>query len=240
MFAVVVVALLASYFRESPLKVRAAVVQRGPIRSLISTNGKIEAIRNLEAHAPIATTVKRLLVKEGDQVRKGQLLLQLDDADIRSQAARAQAEIKSAQAQQSALDAGGTQEEVLTLNTQLAKARTDRDLAQRNLEALRRLQQEGAASPGEVRQAEDKLQSAQADLSLLEQKKKERYSRPEAAKIKDRKSKSRGTPSLGARGRELSVLFPRLSNCVSPEMSVRRHAPLTIMIFACCPTSTLA
>jgi len=181
--AVVVVALLASYFRESSLKVRAAVVQRGPIRSLISTNGKIEAIRNLEAHAPIATTVKRLLVKEGDQVRKGQLLLQLDDADIRSQAARAQAEIKSAQAQQSALDAGGTQEEVLTLNTQLAKARTDRDLAQRNLEALHRLQQEGAASPGEVRQAEDKLQSAQADLSLLEQKKKERYSRPEAAKI---------------------------------------------------------
>lgn len=183
MLAVVVVALLASYFRESSLKVRAAVVQRGPIRSLISTNGKIEAIRNLEAHAPIATTVKRLLVKEGDQVRKGQLLLQLDDADIRSQAARAQAEIKSAQAQQSALDAGGTQEEVLTLNTQLAKARTDRDLAQRNLEALHRLQQEGAASPGEVRQAEDKLQSAQADLSLLEQKKKERYSRPEAAKI---------------------------------------------------------
>jgi HlyD family secretion protein len=183
--AVVVVALLASYFRESPLKVRAAVVQRGPIRSLISTNGKIEALQNkaLEAHAPIATTVKLLLVKEGDHVRKGQLLLQLDTADIRSQAARAQAEIKSAQAQQSALDAGGTQEEVLTLNTQLAKARTDRDLAQRNLEALRRLQQEGAASPGEVRQAEDKLQSAQADLSLLEQKKKERYSRSEAAKI---------------------------------------------------------
>jgi HlyD family secretion protein len=183
--AVVVLVLLASYLRQTPLKVRAAVVQRGPIRSLISTNGKIEAIQNqnMEAHAPIATTVKRVLVKEGDNVRKGQLLLQLDDADIRSQAARAQAQIKSAQAQQSALDAGGTQEEVLTLNTQLAKARTDRDLAQRNLEALHRLQQEGAASPGEVRQGEDKLQSAQADLSLLEQKKKERYSRPEAAKI---------------------------------------------------------
>lgn len=183
MLAVIVVALLANYFRESPLKVRATVVQRGPIRSLISTNGKIEAIQNLESHAPIATTVKRLLVKEGDHVRKGQLLLQLDDADIRSQAARAQAQIKSAQAQQSALDAGGTQEELLTLNAGLQKARTERDLDQRNLEALRRLQQEGAASPGEVHAAEDKLQSAQADLTLLEQKKKERYSRPEAVKI---------------------------------------------------------
>lgn len=183
MLAVVVAALLVSYFRESPLRVRATVVQRGPIRSLISTNGKIEALPNFEAHAPIATTVRKLLVREGDHVRKGQLLLQLDDADIRSQAARAQAQVKGAQAQLAALHVGGTQEEVLTLDADLAKTRADRDVAQRNLDALRRLQQQGAASAGEVRQADDKLQSVQADLTLLEQKKKDRYSSPEVAKV---------------------------------------------------------
>lgn len=184
------VGFLISYFRESPLKVRAATVQRGPIRSQISTNGKIEAIQNLEAHAPIATTVKRLLVKEGDHVRKGQLLLQLDDADIRSQAARAHAQIKTAQAEQSALKTGGTQEEVLTLDAQLAKARSARDVAQRNLDAIRRLQQQGAASPGEVHQAEDKLRSAQADLTLTEQKKNDRYSPPEVAKVQAQASEA--------------------------------------------------
>jgi HlyD family secretion protein len=148
---------------------------------LVSTNGKVEPIQNFEAHAPIATTVKRLLVKEGDHVRRGQLLLQLDDADIRSQAARAEAQVKAAQASQSDLKTGGTQEEVLTLNTQLIKARSARDVAQRNLDALRRLQQEGAASPGEVRQAEETLQRAQADVTLLEQKQKDRYSPPEVA-----------------------------------------------------------
>ena len=161
----------------------AIAVERGPIRSLVSTNGKIEPIQNFEAHAPVATTVKRLLVKEGDHVRKGQLLLQLDDADIRTQAARAQAQVKTAQANQSALTHEGTQEEVLTLNAQLVKARSTRDGAQHKLDALRRLQQDGAASPGEVRQAEDALQSAQADVTLLEQKQKERYSKPEAARI---------------------------------------------------------
>lgn len=123
------------------------MVIRGPIRSVVSTNGKIEPIQNFEAHAPIATTVKRLYVKEGDHVHKGQLLLQLDDADIRSQAARAQAQVKAAQANQVALKTGGTQEEVLTTGAQLIKARSDRDVAQRNLDALRRLQQQGAASP---------------------------------------------------------------------------------------------
>jgi HlyD family secretion protein len=165
--------------------VRATTVERGPIRSLVSTNGKIEPLQNqnFDAHAPISTTVKRLLVKEGDHVRKGQLLLQLDDADIRTQAARALAQVKTAQADQSALKTGGTQEEVLTLNSQLVKARSARDVAQRNLDAFRRLQQDGAASPGEVRQAEDALQRAQADLTLLEQKQKDRYSPPETARI---------------------------------------------------------
>lgn len=176
-------ALLYSYLHQTPLKVRAATVERGPIRSLVSTNGKIEPIQNFEAHAPIATTVKRLLIKEGDHVRKGQLLLQLDDADIRTQAARALAQVKTAQADQSALKTGGTQEEVLTLNSQLVKARSARDLAQHNLDAYHRLQQQGAASPGEVRQAEDALQRAQADVTLLEQKQKDRYSQPETARI---------------------------------------------------------
>jgi HlyD family secretion protein len=179
----VAVPLLYSYFHQTPVKVRAVSVQRGPIRSVVSTNGKIEPVQPFEAHAPIATTVKRLLVKEGDHVRQGQLLLQLDDADIRAQAAKAQAQVKAAQADQSSLQAEGTHEEVLTLNTQLVKARSARDAAQRHLDALRRLLQDGAASPGEVRQAEDALQSAQADLTLIEQKQKGRYSTPEAARI---------------------------------------------------------
>lgn len=170
-----------SYLHQTPVRVRATIVQRGPIRSLVSTNGKVEPVENFEAHAPIATTVKRLLVEEGDHVRKGQLLLELDDADIRSQAAKAEAQVKAAQASLSATKNSGTQEEVLTLKAQLSKAKASRDVAQRNLDALQRLQQQGAASSGEVRQAEQTLQSAQADLNLLQQKQKERYSESEVA-----------------------------------------------------------
>lgn len=165
------------------MKVRTTTVERGPIRSLISTNGKVEPIQNFEAHSPVATTVKRLFVKEGEHVHRGQLLLQLDDADLRSQAARAQAQMKAAQSNQSDLTNSGTQEELLTIDSELTKARSARDAAQRNLDAYRRLQQQGAASAGEVKQAEDALQRAQADTTLLEQKKQDRYSLPEVAKV---------------------------------------------------------
>ncbi len=135
--------------RDEVIPVRAATVGRNTIRSVISTNGKVEPVQSFEAHAPVGTTVKKLLVKEGDRVKKGQLLAQLDDADASSQAARALAMVRAAQADASALRSGGNREEVLTLSSQLVKSENARDTAQRNLEALKRLQQQGAASPGE-------------------------------------------------------------------------------------------
>jgi len=148
--AVVLLGAFAS-MRKDAVAVRVARVERGNIRSVISTNGKVEPLQSFEAHAPAGTTVRKLLVKEGDRVKKGQLLMQLDDADARAQAARALAQLRAAQSDVSAIERGGSQEEVLTRESQLVKARTERDTAQRNLDALRRLQEKGAASAGEVR-----------------------------------------------------------------------------------------
>lgn len=190
--AVLAVILLASFasMREEVIPVRAAAIERGSIRSVISTNGKIEPAQNFEAHAPTNTTVRRLLVKEGDHVKKGQLLLQLDDAEARSQAARAEAQVKGAQANVQAISEGGTQEELLTLQSQIVKAGSDRDTAQRNVEAFKRLQQQGAASAGEVKDAENALRRAQADYDLLVQKQKDRYSKPEVEHVTAQKSEA--------------------------------------------------
>jgi len=178
------VLLLASFMsRGDAVPVRAAVAQITTIRSVVSTNGKVEPLQNFEAHAPIGTTVRKLLVKEGDHVKKGQLLVQMNDAEARSAAAEALAKVRAAQADLIAVQKGGTQEEVLTLESQLSKARTARDTAQRNLTALQRLEKDGAASAGEVKAAEDELQRRNADISLFEQKQKDRYSKPEVAKV---------------------------------------------------------
>jgi HlyD family secretion protein len=177
------VAVLLSFTRQTTVKVHEVTVQRGSIRSLVSTNGQIEPIERLEAHAPIPTTVKRVLVKEGDHVRKGQLLVQLDDADLVSKAAQAQAQMKAAAASESALKNGGTQQEVQTLDAQLRTDRNAVDVAEHNLDALRKLQQQGDASSGEVAAAEQTLKTAQSNLTLAEQKKRDPYSQPEVSKV---------------------------------------------------------
>jgi len=178
------VVLLASFISRDPaVPVRAVTAQRGVIRSVVSTNGKVEPAQNFEAHAPVGTTVRKILVREGDQVKKGQLLVQLNDAESRSQAARAKAQVRAAEADFSAVQKGGTREEVLTLESQILKARTECDAAQRNLDALRHLRQQNAASPGEIKNAEDQLKRANADLDLLLQKQKSRYAEAEIARV---------------------------------------------------------
>jgi HlyD family secretion protein len=180
--AVIVLAAFVSH-RDDSVPVRTAVVGQGAIRSLISTNGKIEPVDNFEAHAPVAASVRRVLVKEGDSVKSGQLLVILDDADARAQSARAEAQLKSAQADLSESERGGTQEEVLSLDAQLSKAGVDRDSAQRKLDALKKLEQQGAASAGEVREAENALAQADTQLKFLRQKQTKRYSNAELARV---------------------------------------------------------
>jgi HlyD family secretion protein len=190
--AVVVLAAFISR-RDDSVQVRTAVVQQSNIRSVVSTNGKIEPVNNFEAHSPAATSVRRVLVKEGDSVKKNQLLVVLDDADARAQAARAQTLLKTSQADLNASERGGSQEEVLSLQAQLVKANNDRDAAQRTLDALKRLQQQGAASAGEVREAENALATASAQLTFLQQKQTKRYSNADLARVDAQRAEAQAT-----------------------------------------------
>jgi HlyD family secretion protein len=134
--------------------------------------------------------VKKVLVREGDNVKRGQLLVELDAATAESQAAQALAQIRASEADMQAMQHGGTQEELLTLQAQQVKATADRNAAQRNLDALQRLQQTGAASPGEVRAAQAQLATAEAQFKLLQAKQSERYSASEISSVQAKQSEA--------------------------------------------------
>jgi HlyD family secretion protein len=194
------VLVLAAFvsLRAAKVPVRAEKAVRETISNTISTNGKIEPVQNFEAHAPVATTVRKIFVHEGDWVKKGQLLLQLEDADIRAQAARAVTQLRSAQADLTAVHTGGTHEEVLTNQAEQVKALTEREAAQRNLTAMQNLQQRGAASPAEVEEAGNRLKRAEAQVNLLEQKEKGRYSRPEVSRAQAQAAEGSATYAAAA------------------------------------------
>src|SRR5436305_14047998 len=88
--AILAVIVLAAFIssRKGEVAVRVDRVTKQDLVTSISTNGKVEPIQNFEAHGPAPTTVKKIYVREGEKVHAGELLMQLDDADVRAQAAR--------------------------------------------------------------------------------------------------------------------------------------------------------
>jgi HlyD family secretion protein len=182
---VVIVLAVSAFVSLRPRRIRVQITrpQRQDILSTITTNGKVEPRQNFEAHSPASTTVKRILVHEGDYAKPGQLLLQLDDETARAEFAQATAQLRAAQASYAALQAGGSQEELLNRQASLTKAKGEHDIASRNLQALTRLEKQGAASRQEVAAARDRLNRAEADLEFLQQKGTRRFSRYDQEKV---------------------------------------------------------
>jgi len=194
--AVVAVVLLLTIIsaRGDKMSVRFDVARHEAIVNAIATNGKIEPEEDFQAHAPMATTVKKIYVHEGDIVKKGQLLVRLDDADARATAAKALAQLRTAEADLNSVGTGGTHEEVLNNQSAMVKARAELESAQRNLDAMRRLKDSGAASDAELQDAENRLKQAQSNAQVLEQKLKGgRYSRPEVVRVQAQAAEARAT-----------------------------------------------
>jgi HlyD family secretion protein len=157
------------------LPVRVAESQVQDLIKNSSTNGRVEPQQIFEAHAPEATTVKKVYVHVGEKVHSGQLLVSLDDTNARARLAAATAALRSAQAAYQTVQGGGSQQEQIVLASNIAKAQIDRDQAARALDVVKNQQSKGAASPSEEAQAKTRLQIATASLESLQEQKSKPY-----------------------------------------------------------------
>jgi len=98
---VVVLLIAGNVARQSGGKVvpvQLARVRREDITSRVRAPGKIEPRTQVKVSADVMGKVVRLPIKEGDRVKQGQLMLQLDDTQYRSAFSQARAARASAEA----------------------------------------------------------------------------------------------------------------------------------------------
>ena len=164
------------------LQVRAVQVTRQSLESTVSTNGRVEPEENIDPHSPLSTTVKSVFVQAGDQVTAGKVLLVLDNLQARARVATAESGLKIAEAALEAATHNGTQEQQQSSAAEVTRARIDRDQAQRDLNALTKLNATGAASASEVSAARQRVDSASAALDASQTSAKNRYSPTEVAR----------------------------------------------------------
>jgi len=85
----------ATHRGPAPTLVQTAIVAREDLQAKVTANGKVQAQRKVDISATIAGQVTHLAVKEGDRVRKGQFLLQIDAANPRAAARGSEASMQA-------------------------------------------------------------------------------------------------------------------------------------------------
>lgn len=80
----IVVSIAATRNNEKGEGVQAVQVKRERLVSKVSANGTIQAVTKADISANVMGQVTRLAVKEGDRVKKGQLLLEIDPRNARA------------------------------------------------------------------------------------------------------------------------------------------------------------
>jgi HlyD family secretion protein len=76
----------ASNRGPKPVGVQTATVGREDLQAKVTANGKVQAQKKVEISATISGQVTQLAVREGDVVKKGQFLLQIDSVNPRAAA----------------------------------------------------------------------------------------------------------------------------------------------------------
>jgi len=171
----IVVFLVSRSFLRERLPVRMVRVEHATLLNTVSTNGRVEPVANYQFYSPLSTTVKTVNVQEGDQVLKGKLLVALDDVQAEAQVAAAESGLKSAESTLYAATHNGTLAEQQASQAEQEQDRLARDQAQHDLDALTQLASTGAAAPGEVTAARQRLQTAEASLLAAQKSGQGRY-----------------------------------------------------------------
>jgi HlyD family secretion protein len=159
--------------RKPVAKISAVTPMRENLVQSISSNGKVEPIEPFVMRAQLDTFVEKVHVKEGQPVKRGQLLLELNVKDALAHLSEAQSKLLRAQDDLRAAKAGGRTDDAARTAGDLAKAQADRDRLQKNHDVLMRLIAEQAATQDELSANDLALTKAQAEVTRLTAAKQE-------------------------------------------------------------------
>jgi HlyD family secretion protein len=221
--ALVAVALLAGgglYFsgqakarKAAEARAAAASAPKSPYVAIANGKADVEG-GMIQVAARTAGVVRDVLVHEGDDVRKGQVLARLEDDEPRLMAASAEADVRQARAQ------------VDLLKVQLSTARREYDRLQGLIATNFVARQKVDQAQDAIRQAEANLEAQQAVIGAAEAKANQARYNEELTIIRapadGRIARRYANPGAGASTLNVSNMFdlePRAPRIVRAEVS---------------------
>lgn len=144
-------------------------VQVTDLAQRLRVSGQVQPIRQVNVSPRESGRLAELLVDQGDEVVAGQVLARMDYGDLASGIRQAQARIQELQARLAELQAGERPQVIAAAQARVDAARSQVRLAERELERIQTLVQQGVVARSELDQRLARLEQAQADWQAAQQ-----------------------------------------------------------------------
>ncbi len=152
-------AVAGSFYFRGPqtLAVSAEAIRKRDLEAIVSASGKIQPKRQVNISANTMGRVTRLAVEEGQRVKQGEFLLEIDPRSLTGQLQRGQASVEAARSslQQS--------------RTLVEQAKATLELAQQNLARQQELWKEGLTTRELLDRAQNDVNVREAELRARQQ-----------------------------------------------------------------------
>ncbi|HET9191263.1 MAG TPA: efflux RND transporter periplasmic adaptor subunit [Vicinamibacterales bacterium] len=153
------------YFRrEQGPSVEAEAIRTRDLEAIVSASGRVQPKRQINISANQMGRVTRLAVEEGQRVKAGQFLLEIDPRQLEGQLQRGEASVAAAKSGLAQARVG-----VSAAETALHQARTTLELAQQNLKRQQELWKDGLTTREALERAQNEVTVREADVKRSQQ-----------------------------------------------------------------------
>ena len=171
LLAILITAAVWYFTRPAPPRVELVKVERGKVEATVNNtrSGTIKACRRAKLSAPAGGQISHLLVKKGERVKSGQILLELWNKDLEAQARLADEALITAQNQekQACFQADLAQQEAERAAKLLTKGFISPEGMDQKNSAARVARAGCEAAKGISEQSRSRIAAAHADLDRL-------------------------------------------------------------------------
>jgi len=166
--------------KEPIISVQTMPAKRGPISQIISAEAVVFPLEQATIASKITSTIKKFYVQRGARVKKGQLLAELENADLSGIALASKGDYKQAEATYVTTVTSGVPQQIQKAELDAANARAAFEAQQKVYESRKELFQQGAlprrdldAAEVAFLQARSQNEQAQKQLADLQRVGKE-------------------------------------------------------------------
>jgi len=152
-----VVAANLYYRRDTGLRVNAEALRTRNLEAIVSASGKIQPKRQVNVSANTTGRVTRVAVEEGERVKAGQFLLEIDPKQLEGSLQRGEASVAAARSG------------LLASRTSVEQGKANLDLARQNLKRQEDLWKEGLTTRENLERAQNDVAVREADLKTRTQ-----------------------------------------------------------------------